>query len=217
VDQAVEKINELWEVQHDALVQRIGASERNAERLHEDYVRVPTLLDRATTDIKEVISQRISKEIEIVNVRFEAINATVTEKIRSLSDITTQQFKSIVDTFAEKDKAVSVGLSAQKESAAAQQASNTDATTKMENNFTTLIEQGRDILNEFRRNTEMQIGDIKSRLDKAEGGSFGVRESKSERRLDTSALVAVGALIFAGLTFIVMFLNPLMHATNGTH
>jgi hypothetical protein len=83
--------------------------------------------------------------------------------------VTAQQFKSVTDAFAEKDKAVSVGLSAQKESAAAQQSSNNAANNKMEENFTKLLDQGRDMLAEVRRNTELQINEIKSRVDRGEG------------------------------------------------
>ena len=115
------------------------------------------------------ITERVAGKIDLLG-----------ERIRSLSDVTTQQFKSITDTFAEKDKAVSVGLSAQKEAAAAQQASNTEATNKMESNFTKLLDQGQELLAEVRRNTEIQIGDIKDRLTSIESRAQGVTVQKAE-------------------------------------
>ncbi len=122
-----------------------------------------TLLVRKESDkLPDLIAEKIKGSTDLVN-----------ERIRSLSDVTTQQFKSIDDKFAEKDKAVSVGLSAQKESAAAQQTANTDATTKMAENFTKLIDQGRDMLAEVRRNTEIQINDMKDRLATLEGTKTG--------------------------------------------
>ena len=118
---------------------------------------------------QEAINNSVDQLRALHNEKFNGAIEVVSEKITSLANVTTQQFKSIDDKFAEKDKAVSVGLSAQKESAAAQQDSNNTATRKMEDNFTKLLDQGRDLLAEGRRNTDIQINDIKSRLDKGEG------------------------------------------------
>jgi hypothetical protein len=117
--------------------------------------------DRVTVklgDLSKAFDDKLTGSVEVLS-----------ERIRSLTDLTAQQFTSVASTFAEKDKAVSVGLSAQKESAAAQQQANANATEKMEDNFTKLLDQGRELLSEVRRNTELQINDIKSRLDKGEG------------------------------------------------
>lgn len=134
----------------------------------------------------------------------------VVEKIKSLSDVTTQQFKSIVDTFAEKDKAVSVGLSAQKESAAAQQASNTEATNKMESNFTKLLDQGRELLAETRKGTDLQINDLKTalgniaaRLDRGEGRTVGTTEVRTDNRSFVSVAIASAVAFVVVITAIV--------------
>jgi hypothetical protein len=143
---AVASLKELISTRLDAYDLAIALQQETANR---------------SPSVNEVFLQheeRISGAIGLLN-----------EKIASLSNVTAQQFKSIDDRFAEKDKAVSVGLQAQKESAAAQQASNTEATTKMESNFTKLLDQGRELLTEVRKNTDVQIADIKSRLDKGEG------------------------------------------------
>jgi hypothetical protein len=120
---------------------------------------------------QDVINASVANLRVLHDEKFNGAIEVVNEKITSLANVTTQQFKNIDDKFAEKDKAVSVGLSAQKESAAAQQDSNNTATRKMEDNFTKLLDQGREIVAEIRRNTETQITDIKSRLDKGEGKS----------------------------------------------
>lgn len=189
---------------------RINDIIKQAEITHEDLVRVPTTVDRAIGNLRELVEARIDslyaklaetdKAIILLQTRTDrtpefvrdqvqqlkdlhaaVIEGAVTEfgeKIHSLSDVTAQQFKSISDQFAEKDKAVSVGLSAQKESAAAQQSSNMEATNKMEANFTTLLRQGQDVLAEVRRNYDQQIAGLQaainglaSRLDRGEGRS----------------------------------------------
>jgi len=158
LDKAINNVEEKLKLQFNTIITRMDAADKAVDLVHSDFVRVPTLLDRAVENLERLLNERLTGRIEIV-----------VERIKSLGDVTTQQFASITNTFLEKDKAVSVGLSAQKESAAAQQTANMDATTKMEQNFTRLLDQGRDLLSEFRRNTEIQINDIKSRLDKGEG------------------------------------------------
>lgn len=137
----------------------------------------PTLLTtenlrREIANLKELLETRMAAGSDALN----ALHQLILAKIEVLANVTTQQFISINDKFAEKDKAVSVGLSAQKEAAAAQQDSNTAATLKMEDNFTKLLDQGRDLLSEVRRNTDIQISDIKSRLDKGEGQTKGATD-----------------------------------------
>jgi hypothetical protein len=175
----------------DAIETRFGGIDQATKLQHEDMVRVPTSIDRAIDGLRDLVIAKVETSIsqlggEVhtnlathagsynalearINEKFDGAIAVVNEKITSLNNVTGQQFKSIVDTFAEKDKAVSVGLSAQKEAAAAQQNTNDTATKKMEDNFTKLLDQGRELLTEVRRNTELQINDIKSRLDKGEG------------------------------------------------
>src|ERR1700723_4400158 len=108
----------------DSVKARLRAMDKATRLLYDDFVRVPTVVDRAISGLEKFLDERLNGQI-----------ALVFERIKSLSDVTTQQFKSISDTFSEKDKAVSVGPSPQKESAAAQQQANTAANTKMEDNF----------------------------------------------------------------------------------
>src|ERR1700684_3736518 len=173
----------------DAIKARLKAMDKATRLLHDDFVRVPTVVDRAVGGLEKLLDERMNGQIQLVF-----------ERIKSLSDVTTQQFKSISDTFSEKDKAVSVGLSAQKESAAAQQPANTAANTKMEDNFTKLLDQGRELLTEVRRNTDVQISDIKSRLDKGEGHHQGTNDS-------WLVIVAIGSLVVTAVAVIGLVLK----------
>lgn len=141
-------------------------------------------------EFPEYVREKVDQLGELNGETLTGASNLLLEKVRSLSDVTTQQFKSIDDRFSEKDKAVSVGLSAQKESAAAQQDSNNAASSKMEDNFTKLLDQGRDLLSEVRRNTELQINDIKSRVDRGEGKTSVSDPSISEaiRMMNTTLI-----------------------------
>jgi hypothetical protein len=173
---AVNGLRAELNIKFDSIHATLNAMEKAVTLQHDDLVRVPTDVQKTTSALRELmeakqlfIDGKLDKIAEVFTEKISGMTSVVTERIKSLADVTTQQFKSIEDKFAEKDKAVSVGLSAQKESAAAQQSSNMDAQTKMESNFTKLLDQGRELLGEVRRNTELQINDIKSRLDKGEG------------------------------------------------
>ena len=150
------------------------------------------LLQTITNKTPEFVRDQVGQLKDVHNEKFQGMASTFAEKIASLADVTTQQFKSVADQFAEKDKAVGVGLQTQSASAAAQQASNNEATAKMEANFTKLLDQGRDLLAEVRRNTDTQINDIKSRLDKGEGRSTivdpAVNNAISQLAMDVRSL-----------------------------
>jgi hypothetical protein len=163
---------------------RLAAMDKATRLLHDDFVRVPTVVDRAISGLEKLLAEQIDGRINLLQ-----------ERVKSLSDLTVQQFKSVYDTFAEKDKAVSVGLSAQKESAAAQQAANADASKTMVDSFTKIIDQQGAILAEVRRNYDAQIGAINSRLDKGEGHHQGSSDS-------WAVIVAIGSLVIAAVAVI---------------
>jgi hypothetical protein len=221
VDKAIESLIKQLEPKFEAIEARFQERDNAAKLLHEDFVRVPTVVDRAIINLRELMESKIEGRYNHVLAKIDDVQTTidgmdkalvllqtyndkmpdfvrnevgqlkkvheekidgsrevVNERIKSLADVTTQQFASINDKFAEKDKAVSVGLSAQKESAAATQDSNTAATNKMEANFTALLQQQRELLAEVRKSTEQQMNDMKttmvtlgSRLDRGEGRS----------------------------------------------
>jgi hypothetical protein len=240
------------ETRFEGVDTRFDAIDRATELQHQDLVRVPTQVDRAVGALKDLLiaelQAAISETTGVINTnaantreKFNGAIEVVNEKITSLANVTTQQFKSIDDKFAEKDKAVSVGLSAQKESAAAQQDSNNTATRKMEDNFTKLLDQGRELLTEVRRNTELQINDIKSRLDKGEGRT-SFTDPDTTSRLDrltgqlttlianshegvgraaaqkdySSTLIALAAVVVAIISFVWRPTPAPVYTTNGS-
>lgn len=142
---------------------RIDAMDKASRLLHEDFTRVPTEMDRRLGHLQELIFS----------------------KLDAVSKVTEQQFNAIGMRFEEMDKrtaqlsvadktAIAAALQAQKEAAGAQNEANAAANAKMEKNFAELIAQGQSLLLEVRRNNEIQIGDLKSRVDKAEARGKGV-------------------------------------------
>lgn len=169
------------------------------------------LVQRSTDSIPQLVKNSVEKleslHGEKINGRFDLL----IEKITSLANVTTQQFKSIEDRFVEKDKAVTVGLTSQKESAAAEKASSSEATMKMESNFTTLLNQGREMLAEVRKSTDQQMAGLKdlivllsSRLDKGEGRTIATTEVHKDTRDNMGLLVA---LVVAAVAIAALYLK----------
>lgn len=206
----------------ESIETRFTAIDKATDLVHDEYVRVPTQVDRSVNALKEVLQSHVECAINklhgelttnttMISEKFNGSIDVVTEKINSLANVTTQQFISINDKFAEKDKAVSVGLSAQKESAAAQQDSNNTSTRKMEDNFTKLLDQGSELLKEVRRNTELQINDIKSRLDKGEGLSRGNYDNivlRHSGNQNTIAMIALGVAVLGFVGWLYTAARP---------
>ncbi len=159
---------------------KIEALKEAFDRQALDHQRVPTLLQTATLNLRELMESKIHASTQQIEANLSA-----------LSEVTRQQFNTIAVRFEEIDKrtvqlsiadktAIAAALQAQKEAAGAQNEANSSATAKMEKNFSDLIAQGQTMLQEIRRNNENQINDLKSRLDKGEG--LHVLEARVDRR-----------------------------------
>jgi hypothetical protein len=153
--------------------------------------------DRATKLLekwRDVLPTEIKAEVTHLNDLLE-------QKITRLAEVTDQQFKSVQTQFIERDKrteqlsladktAIAAALQAQKEAAGAQNESNSTANTKMELNFSKLIEQMAARVDVSAKNTDDKINDVKSRLDKGEGRSSVADPSTIEVLRQLSGTVA---------------------------
>lgn len=159
--------------------------------------RAIELLQNATDRLPQLIKDEVSQLRELHQEKFLSVEAR-----------TEIQFGGIATQFAERDKrteqlsladktAIAAALQAQKEAAGAQNESNAAANTKMESNFAKLIEQGSALVLEIRRNTDVQLNDLKSRLDKGEGGSVASKATSKDSRDNMSLIIAAVAVLIA--------------------
>ncbi len=153
-------------------------------------VRATEQVLREVAMLGERVDTRLSgmdKAIELLQKFSDKSPTTVVieQQIISLRDIMDVKLDGVQTQFQERDKrteqlsiadktAIAAALQAQKEAAGAQNESNATANAKTESNFAKLIEQGQSLLVEVRRSTEVQINDLKSRIDKGEGRSKGL-------------------------------------------
>ena len=142
---------------------RIDAMDKASRLLHEDFTRVPTEMDRRLGHLQELIFSKLDAVARVTEQQFNAIGMRFEELDKRTAQLS-----------AADKTAIAAALQAQKEAASAQNESNTLATAKSEKNFAELIAQGQALLLEVRRNNEIQIGDLKSRVDKGEAHGKGV-------------------------------------------
>jgi hypothetical protein len=187
---------------------------RTVEQVARDILASREIMEGKVARVEEKIETRLAgmdKGIELLQKWRDdlpaAIKATVNslhalqdEKFVSIEDRMTLQFAGIQTQFIERDKrteqlsladktAVAAALQAQKESAASTDESNRIANTKMETNFTKLIEQTQILLQQNTKTTDDKINDIKSRLDKGEGRSTIADPAMASGLVDIKALL----------------------------
>lgn len=164
------------------------------------------LLDSRLNGVEEKVETRLA-EMDKAIILLQAFTdrqpttSQVDLSVDALQELQDEKFNGIALQFAERDKrteqlsladktAINAALAAQEKQAIAQNDSNAAASAKMEMNFAKLIEQGQGLLMEVRRNTESQINDLKSRLDKGEGRTSISDPATVEALRQMSAAVA---------------------------
>ena len=163
---------------------------------------------REVSMLREIVDTRLGgmdKAIDLLQKYADKSpsSSVLEQQIKSLNDIMGVKLDGVQTQFTERDKrteqlsiadktAIAAALQAQKEAAGAQNESNATANTKTETNFAKLIEQGQSLLLEVRRNTEAQINDLKSRIDKGEGHTKGIGDG-------FGWLVGLVGLVLAGV------------------
>lgn len=132
------------------------------ENLRREIANLKDLLFAQIAASKDLVLSELNAEIAVTQERFIGIATQFLER-----DKRTDQL-----SLADKT-AVAAALQAAKEAVGAQNISNSVALTKMEDNFTKLIDQGQAQLQLMASNLDDKINDLKSRIDTREGQSTG--------------------------------------------
>jgi hypothetical protein len=189
-------------------------------------------------DLFEVRLSGMDKAVELLQAHANKspsigeVFAQVTEKFNSMSiamksieDVSEQRFARIDQQFTERDKrteqltlasstAISAALQAQKEAANETQKSSSLAITKAETATVESIKQLQTLFQTSIAGLNTQILDVKSRLDKGEGGELGQRELRNDNRNEVTdqrgfmfgvigIIIGIGALLIAILPHIL--------------
>jgi hypothetical protein len=196
LDRTIVGLTENISARFDAINTRLDGMDKAAAILHADMVRVPTLLDREISSARSLLEQKIQNIYDVTIEKFARVDVLFVE-----GDKRTQQLSAAAGV------ALAAALQAAKEAVAEQNRSNTTAIAKSETAVGEQIKQMQATFEAASRATNEKIDDIKSRLDKGEGGISGERHLTTERRLDMGTLIGLAALAGVFISIAIQFLR----------
>jgi hypothetical protein len=194
VDRAIRNLKAELSPRFDAVDIRFDGIDLATKLQHEDYVRVPTVVQEAVKNVRELLLERVDSNKEHINSlhnQHDKIKDLIKDGVDNLRELIFAEitgrdrvddeiFKRIETQFVERDKrteqlalasstAIAAALQAQKEAAGATTDSILAVITKMDASFTKLFDQMANLLTAQQKNTDDKINDLKSRMDKGEG------------------------------------------------
>lgn len=134
-------------------------------------------------------------------------------EIDKLAAVSAERFTRIDTQFIERDKrtdqlsladktAVAAALQAAKEAVGAQNTSNSIAIAKSESSTVESIRQLQTLFNSAIDGLNDKVNDVKSRLDRGEGGNSATREVRKEGRDNNGLIVGAAGMVIALAAFI---------------
>jgi len=173
------------------LVTRIEEMQRAIDKAQEDYVRVPTLLDRAVTQLQQLMDRR-----------FETVEARIiaTEKLRDekLAQVQTQ--------IHERDQKVTDAAITTKDAVDAALAAAEKTNTKTESNFVKQVDQLQILIQASTHALDDKITDAKERLTRIEAAAVGRMDTKAETHTASTFTVSLIGIALTALGLLAAFL-----------
>ncbi len=162
LDRTIVGLSENISAKFEAIGVRLNAMDKAVTVFHDDFTRVPTQVDRAIKDLRQLMESKIDKVVEVTVERFARVDVLFVE-----GDKRTQQLSTA------NALALAAALQAAKEAVAEQNRSNTTAIAKSESAVGEQIPQLQVSFQTVNQGANEKIDDIKSRLYRGEGGNFG--------------------------------------------
>jgi len=195
--------NEL-QTRFNAIDTRLSAMDKATELQHEDMVRVPTLLDKASTSIRELLEQTMLKELALLKGDLETLKG----ELRTHAAETKEKFSAVAAQFDERDTRTDQRAGDTKLAVDAAFAAAKEATAKIEAGFTKQIDGMIEIINTKTENLSDSIGDIKDRVVALESRSGTTMEVRRDSR-DNMGLIFGGIAVLIALVALFMKSNGL--------
>lgn len=174
----------VWrEIQHvkELFEARISAVEKAIEVAHQDLVRVPTEVEKAVQTLKELHDEK-----------FDSVKQQFAER-----DVRVEQ--SARDT----KTAVDAALAAQEKAVGKQNEAFTVATQKSDDQFTKQIDQQGELLRTEVRGMQVQLNELKDRMNRGEGRGEGVEKRTTDTRGSMGLLIALAAVAISAVVVVV--------------
>lgn len=159
---------------------KIEAIRDSAKLIHTDYTRVPTLLDRAVTELRALLEQRIELEQKLTIERFAKVETQFTELNLRTSQLKTASDTAIAAAMAAAEKAVGENNRSFSLAVAKSETMTSEALKNLGENLKTEV-----------RATNDKVGTLADRMNRSEG-------SNSAMWAMGAAIIAVVSLLLAG-------------------
>jgi len=166
---------------------RLSAMDKAADLLHEDYTRVPTAVDRAVLNLRELLEAKIANLHADITGKIERNSAETDEKFIGVEAKFTQERITRTERAGDTKLAVDAAFAAAKE-----------ATGKIEAGFTKQIDAAAQRIDTMSKNLEDKITDLKDRIVANENRLAGSKDSYG-------SMVSVGGLVVAAIAMLVSF------------
>jgi hypothetical protein len=183
-DQLYREIAALKEI----VFTRLDGMDRALSVATDDLNRQPTAIDKAIDHLKDMLGARMNGMDQLREQKFAEMKMQFREQDSRFSVITQ----------ASKE-AIEKALASAKEAIVEQNRASDLATAKSESNFTKQIDQQGTIIQNQAKNNDVQVGDIKERLNKLEGMNLGKYDTEKTHRDNTALYIAILAAIIGAI------------------
>jgi len=169
------------------LNEKIESIKETARILHEDYTRVPTLLDRASTEINNLFSERILHLQDVTNEKFTRVETQFGEKEKRDMQAKLAADTGIAAAMAAAEKAVGENNRSFAAAVAKSEKNTEDALKSLDNQFKTEI-----------RSMAEKLSDIGSRQARNDGSSATMMSIGAGAMAIMSLIIAAYAAFHIG-------------------
>jgi hypothetical protein len=164
----------------ELLTTRIEAVEKAVEIAHADLVRVPTEVQKAVGNLKELHHGKFEEQAALRDEKFAGVQKQLEER-----DVRVEQ--SARDT----KTAVDAALAAQEKAVGKQTETFSESIGKSEAGFTKQIDQIGARITDLTKNFDEKIDGLKQRLDRGDGRGEGTATARTTQQSSNALIVAI--------------------------
>lgn len=161
--------------------------------------KVVKLLQDSTDKIPFFVGEEIGHLKELHEEKFISIQTQFVERDTRAEQMGANDKSAVSTAFSAAKEAVGAALQAAKEAGSEQNKSNTQAISKSEAATMKQLEQIETLIATTNRASDEKIADLKGRLDRGEGTTRGVKETKEDHKSWIAVAVSIAAVVIAFL------------------
>jgi hypothetical protein len=191
--------NEVW-TRFTAINERFDAIDKATGLAHDDMVRVPTQVDKATGALRELLEQSIARQVGEIRGEFTKLAARTDER-----------FIAVAAQFAERDTRTDQRASDTSKAVDAAFAANKEAMVEIKAGFTKQLDGIISNTNTKMTSLEGNIADQKDRLTIIESRTATMGTVRIDERATTGQIMTAVSLAFLGVSVLISVMAFILH------